>query len=110
MPRKSTQHPAYARAAKKPTFDEILAAEADFKRAGIDFLKIDVDTALTFARIALQSDTPEKRRRNRLNAQKGYDTVLRLLQKIPLTQSDAEFMVRKLEKLRSELHALGEPV
>ncbi len=95
-------------AAKKPTVDELLASGMRLNRAGADFLKVDVQTALTFTRIALQTKDPASRRRNRNSACKAYDTVLRLISKVQLSDSDARILGSNLERLKSELRELGE--
>lgn len=82
--------------------------QQQFNRAGTDFLKVDVATALTFADAALSADTPEKKRRNQRSARKAYDTVLRMAQKVTLPNKDAEELRESLSQLRSNLQRLGE--
>jgi len=84
----------------------------EWKRAGIAFLKTELETALVFAEIALQSASDsQKRSRNRANARKGYDTFLHLRQywsaAEPLASCIPE-MEQKLRRLQSALRALGE--
>lgn len=96
-------------AAKRPTTEEFLVTAARVNRAGADFLRIDVQTALTFSGIALQSNSDEdKRRRNRKSARRGYDTILHLLEKVQLTTGEARSMSRNMTRLKSELRELGE--
>jgi hypothetical protein len=105
--RKSTREPNYA--AVKPTMDRLLAVNEEITRTSIEFLKTDVQTALTFSGIALESGNNEvKRLRNQRNARRSYDTVLRFLMKVPVNASDVEFLSSRLERLRSELEKLGE--
>lgn len=107
MPRQKGGEPNFA--AKKPGMDEILSSAAQLNRTSIDFLKIDLQTALTFSQIALQSNADaEKRRRNRKNARKGYDTIVRLAEKVSLSDRDGRYISRNLERLKSELQQLGE--
>jgi len=102
-PQKSSGH-----AAPKPTDDQLLAIRSRFNRVGADFLKVDLDTALTFAAIASESRDPEKKQRNRRSARKAYDTVVRLRAKMDLSGSDARIIAAGLERLRWELAQLGE--
>lgn len=95
-------------AAPRPTQDEMLALERECNRTGSDFLKVDLATALTFAENARSSEDAAKRRRNLKSARKAYDTVLKLAQKVTLSNGDAEEIKEKLGKLRSELIELGE--
>jgi hypothetical protein len=101
-----TSNPSYA--APRPTMDEILASQADLNRKSTDFLKTDLETLLILTKIALDSDNAEKRTRNRQSARKGYNTILRLIGKVNLTQDDADFFSQNLRRLKSELQILGE--
>ncbi len=97
-------------AAPKPTADQFVATRERMNRVSADFLKVDVETALTFASNALNTEDGVKKERNRKAARKAYDTVLRLAQKIELTDKEANTLNRGLEKLRADLLALGEAV
>jgi hypothetical protein len=92
----------------RPTLDRLLASEREMNRAGCDFLKVDVATALTLAQTALSTDDPVKKRRNRKSARKAYDTVIRIAKKIALTDQDAKYLEKGLKRLRAELTQLGE--
>lgn len=106
MPRKSKREPNYA--APKPTMAELLLHEQEFNHVSVDFLKIDMATALTFAGIAQQTDDVVKKRRNQRAARKAYDTVRKLAQKVELNHDDADVLSSGLARLKSELLALGE--
>lgn len=97
-----------AYAAVKPTFDEFLANARRFNRASADFLKLDVQTALIFTGIALQTDDSVKRRRNQRSARKAYDSVLKLAKKVQLTDEEIQTLSRNLDRLKFELQTLGE--
>lgn len=92
----------------RPALDRLLASEREMNRAGCDFLKVDVATALLFAQTALSTDDPVKKRRNRKSARKAYDTVIRIAKKIVLTDQDAKYLEKGLKQLRAELTQLGE--
>jgi len=98
--------PSYA--APKSTLDQFLAFGTRLNRTKVDFLKIDVETALTFAGIAMQAEDRVKKARNRQSARKAYDTVVRLMDRVDLSDEDAQLLARKLKRLRSELATLGE--
>jgi hypothetical protein len=109
MPRQKRPNRELNFVARKPSIDEILTAASELNRTSTDFLKIDLQTALTFSRIALENNTDnEKRRRNRRNARRGYDTIIRLIKRVSLSDGDAKFMSYNLERLKSELRQLGE--
>ena len=54
-----------------------------FNQQAFDFLKVEVETGLTFAKIAFSGEAgSEKRIRNQANALKAYQTVLRLRKRV----------------------------
>ncbi len=108
MPQQKRPARELSYAAPKPTVRDILETRFESNRVNIDFLKIDVQTALTFSRLAQQSAPGEKRDRNRRNARRGYDTILRLIEKVCLSDSDAKSIGGQLLRLKSELEQLGE--
>lgn len=77
-------------------------------KTGVGFLRLDVEVGLTFSGIALQAQDSEKRARNLRAARKAYDTVLRLMDKVTLTEDDAKSLARNLFQLKCELVMLGE--
>lgn len=107
MPRKARPADS-AYAAVKPTFDELLANGSRLNRASADFLKLDVQTALTFTGIALQTDDSVEKRRNQRSARKAYDSVLQLAKRVQLTDEEVQILSRNLDRLKSELRTLGE--
>jgi hypothetical protein len=74
----------------------------------VDFLKIDVETALTFTQLALATDNKEKKERNRKNARKAYDTILRMWNSVTLTPSQEGYIHEKMSRLKSDLDLLDE--
>ena len=93
----------------RASVNEIFKSASQLNQTSVDFLKIDLDTALSFAGIALEtSDNPEKKTRNQQNARHGYDTIVRLLPRVSPSVDDGKVLARKLEQLKSELVKLGE--
>lgn len=76
----------------------------------IDFLRSELDTGLTLSRIAMQADHQNKAARNRLNAKKAYDTVIRFMPRVSLSREESREIKSKLNDLRSCLQRLGEEV
>lgn len=107
-PRKAAPPQKHGYPAPKPTVDQLLASQSRFNKASTDFLKLDLETALTFTGLALQTDERTKRERNQRAARRAYDTILRLLDRVTLSDADAEFFEHNLKRLKSELIALGE--
>jgi hypothetical protein len=74
----------------------------------LHLITADLDVALTFAQIALQTQDRQKAIHNRQNARKAYDAVLRYMGSASLSRFDRENMMRKLSSLKSALLSLGE--
>jgi hypothetical protein len=92
----------------RAALDGIRTTQAEMNQKSADFLKIDVETALIFSKIALESYDSAKKQRNRKNARKGYDTILRLKQKVVLGEDDVRYLSGQLQQLKSNLQSLGE--
>jgi hypothetical protein len=73
-----------------------------------EFLRIDVQVALTFSGIALSATDFAKRERTTKVARRAYDTILRLRAAVRLTDIEAEKLACDLRRLKVELKALGE--
>jgi hypothetical protein len=95
-------------AAPKPTVNDLLASRERMNRASAEFLKIDLQTALTFVKIAQETRDEIRRKRNCVAARKAYETVMRLVPKVELNAQDAQVVTLGLNKLRSDLEGLGE--
>lgn len=95
-------------APKPSTLDDYLATRERINRAGAEFLKLDVETALTFLLTARQSADESRRQRNRRAARRAYDTVVRLIERLKLSDEDRRTLALGLEQIRSELKSFGE--
>ncbi|PYV69661.1 MAG: hypothetical protein DMG96_33370 [Acidobacteria bacterium] len=78
--------------------------------AEIDFLRSELSTGLTLTGIAQDSRDRARADRNRANARKAYDAVLRFAPKVGLSPDETAEIKSKLAQLRSELQRLGEEV
>ena len=76
--------------------------------SGIQFLRAELDTGLTFSRVAETTAHEDKRRRNCAHARKAYDTVLHFLPNSSLDNGEMNEVKTKLEELRFALQSLGE--
>ena len=94
-------------AVTRPTVDEWLASLGRLNQASADFLKIDLDTALTFLQIARETSDDLRKNRNTSAARKAYQTVARLALKTKLRDDDRRIVIKRLEQVKSELEALG---
>ena len=80
-----------------------------FELSMLQFLQSELETGMTFASLARDSQTDEKRHRNVLNARKAYDTAKHFLEE----RAPGEIAMRpdlrdRLTTLRSLLVRLGE--
>jgi hypothetical protein len=84
--------------------------EVDFatNRLGVDFLFTECDLAVTFLNVADNTAIPETVLRNRGNARKAYDTILRYMPKLVLSATETQSIERKLSSIRTRLEAAGE--
>jgi hypothetical protein len=94
--------------ASEALIQELTDAGKQLNATNADFLKIDAETALTFTGLALETDNPEKKTRNRKNARKAYDTILQLLGKVTFTPAQEAHLHEKLSRLKNDLELLGE--
>ena len=106
MPRKTSQLSSMAKV--RETANELLAQRERLNHTTIEFLKIDLETSMTFCQIARDTHDPDKKSRNQENGRRGYDTVKHLMHKINLTLPESKKMKAKLAQLKSELEKLGE--
>ena len=80
------------------------------ERAEYAFLRAEVHTGITTAKIAASAKHDGKKQRNRQIARKAYDTALHFLKKSEITESEAAELKTELEELRDALRQLGEDV
>ena len=97
-------------AASKPTVDQLLATREQLNRVSAAFLKTDLKTGITFARIARVADDDIRKNRNCRAARKAYDTVLRMIGRIGMNASEGRVIREELMRLRELLLALEEAV
>lgn len=74
----------------------------------LDFLRSEIVTGLTLARIAHDANRQDRRTRNSINARKAYDAVVHFMPRVNLNPEETNEMKTKLEHLKSELEKLGE--
>lgn len=97
-----------AHAITRPTANELLAARERMNSVRVECVKVDLETALTFAKIARQTHDDLRKQRICSAARKAYDVVVTMIQKVELTADDRGEVKRGLMQLQSELRALGE--
>ena len=83
---------------------------SDLNQKGAEFLKIELQTGMTFASIALSEERgSDKRIRNQANARKAYETVLRLRERLESPSEATRHSIEEgLERLRRALEKLDD--
>ncbi|HEY6253368.1 MAG TPA: hypothetical protein VI685_25710 [Candidatus Angelobacter sp.] len=83
----------------------------DLGSANVEFLFTELETGLTFARLASAAkDNPTKVERNTRNARKAYDSLLHFQERVSLSpEAKVKFEAGK-DELRDSLRLLGEKV
>jgi hypothetical protein len=94
--------------ARRPTTDEVLATRDQLNRVRAEFLRVDLQTAFTFVKIARQTENTFRRERSCRAARRAYETVLSLAQKVDLSAKDSDLTRSGLTKLKTDLEDLGE--
>jgi hypothetical protein len=74
--------------------------------ATLDFLRTELETGLTFARVALSARDEDKIRRNQLNAQKAYDTFCRYFANAAISEAESNEMHATAAELKGLLGKL----
>jgi hypothetical protein len=75
----------------------------------VEFLKIDLETALTFTNIALEHpDDIDRKTRNQARARQAYDFVIERQKSLQISDTDAAEIAEKLKELKLALTQLGE--
>jgi hypothetical protein len=74
---------------------------------GLSFLRTELETGLSFSRLALNANDPDTATRN---ARLAYDTALRFLGRVALTPAESEELDAKFTQLKTALKNLGQTV
>jgi hypothetical protein len=78
---------------------------------GLEFLRTELTTGLTFSKIALDETKDESKvERNRANARKAYNAVLHFMPGTSLSAAESQEIEARMAQLRSALQQLGEDV
>lgn len=75
--------------------------------SGVEFLIVELDTALTFLDVAAVSSIKETVERNHRNALTAYQTVLRHLPNVQPDAAQQEVIGEKMSRLEARLRQAG---
>lgn len=87
--------------------DDLRRENADLAKSGVEFVIIELDTALTFLDVADTSANEETVKRNHDNARKAYETVQRLLNHLRPDAAENALIRAKIAVLEARLQAGG---
>jgi len=94
------------RATENETSDEFeLHADRRTKQA-TDFIRIELDLAETFCKLALESHSPERARVHRLSARRALDAVFLALARVEVNGPELESIVTEIKKVKALLEVL----
>ena len=82
--------------------------KANANAAMVRFLKLDLDMAMTFVDIAERAASNERAARCLSEARKAYDTVLRMINSVDLSNPERTELQKRLATLKSTLQRLGQ--
>src|SRR5579864_7292989 len=75
LPRADSHHALF----KKNPADRASSLKRELNDRKVDLIKVDLDTAMTFATIARDSSDQQKTARNAAHARKGYEAIVHFL-------------------------------
>ena len=77
---------------------------------GVDFLRTELQTGLTFARVALSArpNDIDKIQRDTKNAREAYDSFLKFRERVSLSEDEKQEITEQAEKLKDALRKLGQ--
>ncbi len=79
-------------------------------KAGLAFLRTELETAMFFLAVAEKAVRGDKRKRNLSKAHQAYDALLRFRPKVKLTREESAEIDEGMTKLRSTFERLGEHI
>ena len=89
--------------------DRNLDLRENLNRNSYELLRIDIEAALTFSRIASGADPQsDKRSRNQKNGRAAYDSVQHLRKNVSMSTEQEQELDSGLVELRTALEELGE--
>ena len=73
---------------------------------GADFVRIELELADTFCKLALESHSKERKRQHEFNAHRALETALHTLTKLHLKEKEAEKIVTQIEEVKALLETV----
>ena len=73
---------------------------------GTDFVRIELELADTFCKLALNSHSAERTRQHEFNAHRALEGAMHTLAKVHLKEAEAEKIVTQIEEVKALLEAL----
>jgi hypothetical protein len=80
--------------------------EAQRRQVSIDFVRIELELADTFCKLALESHSPERKQQFEVNAHRALQAALHALTRLHLNEKEVEGIVTQIEEVKAMLEAL----
>jgi hypothetical protein len=95
---------------KRATVKEILKpneSEGALRNASaVDSIRIELELADVFCKLALESHSPERAQQHRVNARRATDAALHALTKVQMKEKELEGIITKIEEVKALLESL----
>lgn len=72
----------------------------------VDFIRIELELADTFCKLALESHSPERARQHRLNARRALDGAFHALAKTEIKEKELEGIITRIEEVKALLESI----
>lgn len=92
-----------------PQIDDMATADGAKQRLGTigaDFVRIELELADTFCKLAIDSHSGERKRQHEFSAHRALDKALHALTKLHLQEKEAEDLVTKIEEVKALLETV----
>jgi len=91
---------------RAPQRDELEIEMQRHQALGLDFITIELELADTFCKLALETDSRERKRQHEICAHRALNTALDTLTKLHLKEKETEKIVTQIEEVKALLEAL----
>jgi hypothetical protein len=71
-----------------------------------DFIRIELELADTFCKLALESHSPERTRQHTFNARRALDAAFHALTKAEMQEKELEGMITRIEEVKALVESI----
>ena len=88
------------------SFEKMEEIKQNHEALRIEFIRTELDMAVTFCQVARSTDKETNARRNIENAKRAYATAEKSLQKASLTEAESREIGEQMKKVKSMIEDL----